>query len=80
MTAFRNVLTAAAALGVVIAAAPAQAQGWYDDGYNHHRRHHPERYYDRPYRGYDVDAGVTDIAICPPGYHLGRSGRLCWPD
>jgi hypothetical protein len=27
-----------------------------------------------------VSTGVTDIAICPPGYYLGRSGRLCWPE
>jgi hypothetical protein len=79
MTALRNVL-ATAALGVVMAAAPAQAQGWRDDGYRHHWRDRSERHYDRPYRNYDVDAGVTDIAICPPGYRLGRSGRLCWPD
>ena len=25
-------------------------------------------------------SGASQIAICPPGYHLGRDARLCWPD
>jgi hypothetical protein len=39
--------------------------------------------YDDPYYGRvdpGVGYGVTEVAICPGGYHLGRSGRLCWPD
>ena len=32
--------------------------------------------YDRP--AYGVGSGV--IAICPPGYHLGRGRELCWPN
>jgi hypothetical protein len=87
MAALRKILAGAAALGAVLAAAPAGAQGWYGDGYRDHWRDRPAPiyegmpYYGDPYYGnYGVDAGVTDIAICPRGYHLGRSGRLCWPN
>ena len=37
----------------------------------------------RPAWGWDDHAwrsGATQIAVCPPGYHLGRRARLCWPD
>ena len=70
------------ALGVTLAAEPASAQGWRDNDYARDNW----RYRDAPGYGwgsnpyYGVDAGVTDIAICPDGYHLGRSGRLCWQD
>jgi len=32
--------------------------------------------------GYDdrAGAGISEVAVCPDGYHLGRNGRLCWPD
>jgi hypothetical protein len=81
MTAVCKVLAGAVALGVVLAAAPASAQGWNDDGYRHGWRDGPSPYYEGGPRGdYGVDAGVTDIAICPRGFHLGRSGRLCWPN
>ena len=38
-----------------------------------------------PAYGYDYDdpdftSGATTLAICPDGYRLGVSGRLCWPD
>lgn len=26
------------------------------------------------------ESGASQIAVCPPGYHLGRQARLCWPD
>ena len=94
MIALRKFVAAAAAsaaLGVAaLAAGPAAAQGWYyNDGYGP-GWHSPGGDWG-PYRGYngpgpgyygypDVNAGVTDFAICPDGYHLGRSGRLCWPD
>jgi hypothetical protein len=47
--------------------APGYAPGYYGgDGYAY---------------GYgDRDAGGAAIAVCPDGYSLGRSGRLCWPD
>jgi len=91
---FAIVVAASAALGVVaFAASPATAQGWYyNDGYGPGWRSPDPRGDSGPYRGYDygpgygyygypgVDAGITDFAICPGGYHLGRSGRLCWPD
>jgi hypothetical protein len=89
MTALRKLLAGAAALGVVLAAAPAGAQGWYGDGYRHGWRDRPGwayggrpygDYEGGPYGNYGGDAGEMDIAICPPGYRLGRSARLCWPD
>jgi hypothetical protein len=78
-------LAAGAALtGAVWATTPAAAQGWHGDGYygwgdrgwrdESWRRRHYGSY------GYNVDAGEMDIAICPQGYHLGPSARLCWPD
>jgi len=84
MYALRKILSAAVpfALGVALAASPAAAQGWRDNGY----ARDDGRYRAPPAYGwgadpyYGVDAGVTDIAICPSRYHLGRSGRLCWPD
>ena len=85
MTGFRNILTfaaAATALGGAALASPASAQGWHGESYGW--RDHGWRddgWRQRPYdNGYGVDAGETDIAICPQGYHLGRSARLCWPD
>jgi len=85
---------ASAALGLgVLATTPASAfnspfddqrnvlshQGWVD--YDEDAYQGP-RGYDRPY-DYDLPAyGVRSgaIAICPPGYHLGRGGALCWPN
>jgi len=32
------------------------------------------------YDNYGVDAGEIDIPVCPPGYHLGRHARACWPN
>jgi len=84
MNALGKIIAAAVplALGVTLAAAPAAAQGWRDYGYSRddgrYREPPPYGWGGNPY--YGVDAGVTDIAICPGGYHLGRSGRLCWPD
>jgi hypothetical protein len=81
MTSLRKILFGAVALGVVVAATPAGAQGWRDDGYRRGWRDRPPADEGGRYRNdYGVDAGVMDIAICPRGYHLGRSGRLCWPD
>jgi hypothetical protein len=80
MTMLRKALAGAAALGVVLAVAPAGAQGWRDDGYYDGWRQRPPAYYGDRSWDYGVNAGETDIAICPPRYHLGRSGRLCWPD
>jgi len=87
MTRFRNILTFAAAATALGAAAlvspPASAQGWYGNGYGwRDRGWRDDGWRDRHYGnyGYGIDAGETDIAICPPGYHLGRSARLCWPD
>ena len=54
-------------------------QGWVD--YNDGAYRGPNGY-DRPYGwdrpAYEVRSGA--IAICPPGYHLGQSGGLCWPN
>ena len=74
------VAAASATLGLAaLAPSPAAAQGWRYDGW------HDRGWggYERPrygYNNYETDAGEIDIAICPRGYHLGRSGRLCWPD
>jgi len=41
------------------------------------------RYRDGYAYGYgdpDFESGATTIAICPDGYRLDASGRLCWPD
>ena len=88
MNPLRKLLAVTIALGAaVLAVAPAAAQGWNDDGW----RERQDRGYDQgPYRregyrhyGYEddgVDTGITDIAICPPGYHLGRTPGLCWPN
>lgn len=58
--------------------APAR-QGWVD--YNEDGYRGPNGY-DRPYGwdrpAYEVRSGA--IAVCPPGYHLGQSGGLCWPN
>jgi hypothetical protein len=81
---FVALAAASAALGVTaLAASPAVAQGWNNDGYRRDWRDEDRGPYGRPrfgYNNYDTDAGEMDIAICPPGYHLGRSARLCWPD
>jgi hypothetical protein len=77
---FLAVAATSAALGVAaFAAVPAAAQGWADDGPPPGRDPYQRPPPWGPY-GYETDAGVMDIAICPPGYHLGRSGRLCWPN
>jgi len=84
MNMLRKIIAAAVplALGVTLVASPALAQGWPYYGYPHD----DWRYRGAPAYGwgpnpyYGVDAGVTDIAVCPDGYHLGRSGRLCWPN
>ncbi len=88
MTSFRRMAAAAAVvatMGVaIIGAAPAAAQGWYDPDYPHAERQlHDGSYVRRApwgYQDYGVDAGITDIAICPPGYHLGHTPGLCWPN
>jgi hypothetical protein len=82
MNGFRTLAFAAGALALS-AAAPAFAQGWADPGYasgwhdGQGRGYGPAPY---GYSAYGVDTGVTDIAVCPPGYHLGRAPGLCWPD
>lgn len=106
MNTVAKLIAAAAALGAgALAAAPAAAQGYYDNGpgraNNGYDRHydrpapyrgdrpvygddHPDYAYERPDDGdYDRPAYVGQsgsIAICPPGYHLGRHGALCWPN
>ncbi len=84
MTTLGKALPLAAALGLAaLAAGPAAAQGWYGDGYYGWRDHGWRGHRwgpPPPYGYYGYGAGETDIAICPPGYHLGRSARLCWPD
>ncbi len=88
-------ILAAAALGLtVLGASAASAQGWNDDGYGPGGRQMPSwaagardynnnNGYDGGWRrgpGYGYDTGITDVAVCPPGYHLGRRPGLCWPD
>ena len=81
---------AIAATSAALFAGPAMAQGWYGDPYAPGWRGYAQPYAYGPYgpggygpygyNNYGVDAGVIDIAICPPGYHLGRHARACWPD
>jgi hypothetical protein len=76
-----SMIAAAATLGLAaFAAAPASAQGWYGYGPGWHARDGYGPYGRWGDNNYGVDAGETDIAICPPRYHLGRDARLCWPD
>jgi hypothetical protein len=53
-------------------------------GYGYNRGYAPAYGYGYGYGyGYDdpdVASGATTVAICPDGYRLGVSGRLCWPD
>ena len=76
-----------------LAATPAAA---FDPVYNDGRRPYFGDDYGRfPYgntgygdRGYGYsrdwgsgyESGSVVIAVCPPGYRLGGSGNLCWPD
>jgi hypothetical protein len=94
MTKLPRIVTLVAASAVLslgaLATTPAAAfdngydnrpdQGWRERGwagYNDEDYGRPRDYgYGRP--GYEVHSGT--VAICPPGYHLGRSGSLCWPD
>jgi hypothetical protein len=60
--------------------APYVDQGWRQRGWvgyadEDYGRSGPYGY-DRP----DYEVGSRTIAICPPGYSLGRRGTLCWPD
>jgi hypothetical protein len=87
---------AAAVLGAGPAAAQQQGwwnspnNGWRDNGPGWHGYPPQPGYgYYGPGNGYGyqgedndygVDTGVIDVAICPPGYHLGRRPGLCWPD
>ena len=36
--------------------------------------------YGPDYNDPDVASGAMTVAICPDGYRLDGSGRLCWPD
>jgi hypothetical protein len=85
-------VSAAFGLGMVAITPAASFEDGYDGqqrqsdwvGYGENDYGRPEGYgYDRPAYGYDrpayeVRSGA--IALCPPGYHLGRSGALCWPN
>jgi hypothetical protein len=51
--------------------APAYAPG-YGPGYNNG--------YAYGYGDPDVASGAVTVPVCPDGYSLGRTGRLCWPD
>jgi hypothetical protein len=86
-------IAAVAATSVALIASPALAQGWYSDRYapGWHGGYAPSDGYGPAeygrngpgpygYDNYDVDAGVIDIPVCPPGYHLGRHARACWPN
>ncbi len=83
---------AIAAASVALITAPAFAQAWHGDpyapgwhgGYAQPDPYGPTGYANGPgrygYDNYDVDAGEIDIPVCPPGYHLGRHARACWPN
>jgi hypothetical protein len=86
---------AIAAASAALVTGPALAQGWYGDpyapgwhgGYAQPYAYGSAGYPDGPrgygpngYDNYNVDAGVIDIPVCPPGYHLGRHARACWPN
>jgi len=87
---------ASATLGVAaLGATSASAQGWRDDGYGNSGQNPSwqagARDYNSPwgagygYNGYDgpgadYDTGITDYAVCPPGYHLGHAPGVCWPN
>jgi len=86
---------AIAATSAALVTGPAMAQGWYGDpsapgwhgGYAQPYAYGPAGYGNGPrgsgpygYDNYGVDAGVIDIPVCPPGYHLGRHAQACWPD
>ena len=89
---FVAVAAASAGLGLfALGASPALAQGWYGDNgpppgpswgppgpYGPNAYNAWDEGYAPPYGGYGVV--IQNIPICPGGYHLGRSGRLCWPD
>ena len=86
MSSLRKVAPVAVALAfAALTVVPAAAQDWRDDGYPPYGYEHNWRsgaWDDRPRYGYDdgFDTGIREYAVCPAGYHLGRSGRLCWPD
>ncbi len=88
-----TLMAASAALGfTALAASPAAA---FDDGYNR-RAYTDQEWRQRGWVGYgdedygrggaygydrpDYNVRSSEVAICPPDYHLGRSGALCWPD
>lgn len=93
LTSLVTLFAASAVLGLgILTATPAAA---FDYGYNDrpwgqpHRHSHGwagygdedygdrgDQRYERP--GYEVRS--SEIAICPPRYHLGRGGELCWPN
>lgn len=52
----------------------------YGYGYSPAYNYGPDYGYGYGYDNPDVEAGATTVAICPDGYRLGESGRLCWPD
>jgi len=54
--------------------------GYADEGYDRSDEYGYDRPAPQPYGrpGYEVRSG--SIAVCPPGYHLGRNGALCWPN
>jgi hypothetical protein len=63
--------------------------GWREPGWHGYPPQHGYGYYGpgngygygwSPDADYGVDTGVMDVAVCPPGYHLGRRPGLCWPD
>ena len=58
--------------------APAYGGPVYDNdfGYGPASGYGPAYGYGAP----GVEVGTTTYAICPGGYRLGESGRLCWPD
>ena len=52
--------------------APAYGYGYGNPGY--------APAYGYGYENPDFASGAATVAICPDGYRLGASGRLCWPD
>ncbi len=85
MVRYFQVAAVAAVLSAgTLVATSAVAQTWRDDGYYRGNAAPPAwGPYGRPeygYRDYGVDTGITDIAVCPPGYHIGHSGELRWPN
>ncbi len=75
---FAAALLGAAAVGV----SPAAAQAWYNHGPGPYGGPYVNYNYGPAYDYNDpgYETGESLIAVCPPGYHLGRGARLCWPD